>query len=132
MRLLIALCILVASVCAEDVPDWVIRGIAAVETSSHYRNGFLVYVDRRDGLAGEVGPFQMTRAAYDTIKQPGDSFSRMRHDAKYAERMARRYLVWLRQGGKRSWEEVVGRYNGGRRVIVSYAERVKAVGTAAL
>lgn len=129
----VAALLLAASVCfAEVVPQWVITGIAAVETGSYFKSGRLVYVDQRDGRHGEVGPFQMTRAAYEDIKGPEDSFTRMRHEPKYAEKMARRYLLKLRAGGKRPWEEVVGLYNGGRRVQWAYAERVKNVGMATL
>ena len=110
------------------IPVWVMQGIAAVESSSHWVNGALVYVDRRDGLAGEAGPFQMTPGAFYTIGGKPEDFSRLRTDMDFAERMAARYLHWLRARTD-SWETAVRAYNVGLRRSAlrgaSYLRRVK-------
>ena len=75
--------------------DPILNGIAKVETNSYLKDGTFYYVNQRRGRAGERGPYQMTRIAFDQIKQPGDSFSRLETDDYYARMMARRYLIWL-------------------------------------
>jgi hypothetical protein len=78
-----------------------LNGIAKVETNSYLQNGTFYYVDQRRGRAGERGPYQMTRKAFEQIKQPGDSFSRLETDDYYARMMARRYLIWLHNNSAR-------------------------------
>lgn len=124
--LMLCVCALVQG---EDVPPWVMAGIASVETSSTYRHGMLVdYRDRRDGDAGEVSAFQL---APSVVAQWHASRSRARSDQRYAEGVARRHLCWLRSQ-VRTWAEAVAAYHvglhGSRRRGADYAARVAAAG----
>ena len=94
---------------AVEVPQYILKGIAYVETKSYYRNGTLVYVDRRTGRAGDTGPFEMTPVAFKTVRKVGESLSRCSIDAKLAEDLAVRYLLWLYEGpAGRSWDRAWG------------------------
>ncbi len=115
----------------EPIPDWVIAGIAAVESGSTYREGNLVhYRDRRDGADGEVGPWQMAPSALSDL---GVSHlrSRIRVEVVLAESMTRAWLLrCFRRAG--NWNLAVAFYHtgpgGDRRRGRLYAERVFAAG----
>jgi hypothetical protein len=107
----ILLCSLILSADAATVPDWVVRGIAAQESSSWYAlDGHLVYVDQRIGADGERGPWQMALAAFREI-EPSKSITLL-DDPVAAERIARLRLLRLysRLG---DWSLVVGAWNVG-------------------
>lgn len=105
------------------VPAYVIRGIAFVETRSYWDvEGQLRYVDRRDGKAGERGPFQLTRAAFTQVSARHDSFEKVRTDPAYALTLTIRYLQWLRRHCQ-SWEEACACYNTGLRGSVRAGNR---------
>lgn len=126
------LTILILSSCclfSEEVPDWVIKGMAAVESSSYWTNEGWVYVDKRVGKAGELGMFQMTRAAFNEVKRPGERFEDLKWDTKLAERTAKRYILKLRANGKRSWRKALAIYNGGAgNPQYGYADKVARAG----
>ena len=115
----------------DTVPEWVVAGIAAVETGSSYRDGRLVeYHDRRDGGDGEVGPWQMgpavlTDLGIDHLR------ARIRTEPVLAEKYARTWLLrcFQRTG---NWPRAVAIYHTGPRGSVQrgrrYAERVQALG----
>lgn len=113
------------------IPDWVISGIAAVETNSTYRDGELVdYRDRRDGSAGEVGPWQLAPDALIDLKVH-HLRDRIRREPMLAESMARAWLLrCYRQTG--DWFDAVAVYHtgpqGSKRRGRDYAERVLAAG----
>lgn len=117
-----------------DVPDWVMAGILTVETGSHYdARGAIVYVDQRIGAAGERGPFQMTRDAFDLIKHAGESFEDLSTDLVLAESCCRRYLRLLfRAYADRDWFTAAGRWNAGPHGpwvrLWRYAKRVQIAG----
>jgi hypothetical protein len=72
------------------------------------------YVDQRRGQAGDIGPFQMRRVAFDDVKKRGESFWKMEQDVLFAEEMACRYLLFIYNGrGNKNWETTVLRYNAG-------------------
>lgn len=113
------------------IPDWVIIGIAAVETGSTYRDGNLVhYRDRRDGADGEVGPWQLAPTA---LRDLGVSHlrSRIRTEPVLAESMARAWLLRCHRIAG-DWTAAVAIYHtgprGDRRRGDRYAERVFAAG----
>jgi hypothetical protein len=119
---------------AEGIPDWVLPGIVAVESSSYWRGTTLVYVNRKRGRHGERGPTQMTRAAFDTVARPGESFARLSTDMDFAVELTVRYLRWLRRQSS-NWDDAVAKYNGGLRATAAgneYHEAVKDLGTAFL
>lgn len=116
--LLLLVCLLSPASASEDVPTWALVGILMKETRSYYVAGKarskIEYVDTRDGLDGEVGPFQMTPVAFKQISKPGESFARMRTDMLYAEEKAKDYLRWLhKNAAKGDWHIAVAMYNVG-------------------
>jgi hypothetical protein len=129
MRTAIAIILSLTFVFAEDVPLWVMKGMAAVESSSYWTGSEWVYVDRRVGKAGELGMFQMTRAAFNEVKRPGERFEDLRWNTKLAEATAKRYIIKLRANGKRSWRKALAIYNGGAgNPQYGYADKVEAAG----
>lgn len=121
------------------MPLWLLHGILAKETRSYFRAGVLVYVDRRDGAAGEAGPYQMTPAAFADVRRRGEVFARLRTDAAFATSCALRYLVKLRgrygyADSDLDWLQVARHFNaGGRPELGSgYAGDVWALGMAAM
>jgi len=87
----IGLCIgLVASEC----PDWCIRGIIATETSSFYRDGRVVYVNKSRGKDGERG---IGQALPSTLREHGYSPSLYEQDVGYALEATRAILVKYRK-----------------------------------
>jgi hypothetical protein len=120
---------LLATIAAEDMPAWILPGILATETRSHYRaDGSIAYVDKRRGSHGERGPFQCTAVAFRQVRQGGEQFWRVEVDRTFAESIAVRYLWWLRERSP-SWERAVEAYNGGPgRRSPSYLAAVLAAG----
>ena len=114
------------------IPDWVVAGIAAVETGSTYRAGELVdYRDRRDGADGEVGPWQLAPSALHDLGML-HLRSRIRVEPVLAESLTRAWLIRChRQTG--DWIAAVAIYHtgprGDRQRGQLYAERVLAAGT---
>jgi hypothetical protein len=102
MRPLLILLLFTAGAFAEAIPGWVFAGVLMRESSSYYRNGEIVYVNRDPGAEGELGPFQMKRIAFDTVKKPGERFERLAKDQEFAERLFIRYMLWLRKHFQRS------------------------------
>lgn len=97
----------------SEVPQWVLKGIAKVETNSTIKPcGTIIWRDRRTGRNGDSGVFQMTRIAFDQIKRPGDSFARIKRDPQYAQELAERYLVYL-QKRYGVWHDAIAAYNAG-------------------
>lgn len=97
---------------AEDVPPWVLRGIAHVESSSFYRtDGSLEYVNQKRGKAGEVGVFQ---AMPSTLRQFGFSPSLYEQDTAYSEQATRSILAhYFTVTG--TWSESVASWRAGLR-----------------
>ncbi len=98
-----------------DIPAWVLPGILHEETSSRYiATGAIDYVNRDDGKDGEIGPFQMTPAAFDMVKRSGEQFADLRTNLPFAEDCCRRYLGLLYTDfAERDWFIAVGRWNAG-------------------
>ncbi|HAB17334.1 MAG TPA: transglycosylase SLT domain-containing protein [Verrucomicrobiota bacterium] len=99
---------------AEEVPNWVLHGILGVETSSFYKpDGSVHYTNRKRGRHGELGPWQMTRAAFLKVHQKGDRFDRLAQDTAYAQTLAARYLLWVNAQVGGNWDRTVRAYNVG-------------------
>lgn len=132
-RSLVALLLLAGMLSAterqfEGIPDWVLPGIVAVESSSYWRGPTLVYVNRKRGRHGERGPTQLTRAAFDTVARPGEKFERLSTDMDFAVEITVRYLRWLKSLRPTSgWDTVVAKYNGGLRATANGSEYLEAV-----
>ena len=108
----------------DALPGWVLTGVAYVESRSYWDDsGQFVYVDRRDGAAGERGPFQCTSECFRTYARPGDSFGRLRYDYTYAACFAARVLSDLHHKTG-SWDIALKRYNGSW----AYVRAVRAAG----
>ncbi len=124
-----------ASLPAVEVPRWVLAGILHEESRSSYAaHGAIHYVDRRIGEAGEHGPFQMTRDAFDLVARRGESFERLHTDTAFAEDLCRRYLRLLYADfSDRDWFTTAGRWNAGPHSrnwtrLWAYAKRVQRAG----
>ena len=121
-----------------DVPSWVLHGILAVETASHYTPaGDIVYVDRKRTTG--AGPFQIERAAFDQVAKPGESYRRLLTSYDFGEEVALRYLRWLHKNfGHKHWAVTVARYHVGPHGSISeteaidYADRAYNAGIAAV
>lgn len=129
------LCALLLLACfcfCEDIPPWVLKGMAAVESSSYWTGTEWVYVNRKIGSHGERGMFQCTRATFNEVKQFGERFEDLQWNTKLAESIARRCILKLRAGGKRSWRKALAIYNGGAgNPQYGYADRVETIGKSA-
>lgn len=100
----------------NEVPTWVLAGIMAQETRSHYAldGDTIVYVDKRVGSAGELSAFQIKRIAWKQVAKPGESFESLRTDQAYAQLIAIKYLIWLYDHAARhSWPHAIQMYNAG-------------------
>jgi hypothetical protein len=96
-----------------QVPRWVMAGILKVETRSILRaDDSVKYVDKRRGLAGERGPTQLKRIAFDQVARPGEQFWKVEVDHEFAMDITERYLLWLK-ARTGSWEGAVKAYNAG-------------------
>lgn len=94
-------------------PRWVVKGILKKETRSKLTNtDEVVYVDKRRGRAGERGPTQLKRIAFEQVAKPGEQFSRLEHDASFALDITERYLLWLRSQ-THNWNDAIAAYNVG-------------------
>jgi hypothetical protein len=89
MRFLLLL--MMTSLFAVEVPEYVMVGILKVETRSYFKeDGTIQYVDKRRGTHGELGCYQMTRKAFNQIRQQGEQFWMIEQDKVLAEDCARR------------------------------------------
>ena len=134
MRLLACACVSLTASAEDEVPQWVIAGIAAVETGSLYQEGCLIlYHDRRDGAGGEVGPWQLSRAVLQDMRSEQQR-DRARVDPAFSEGLARRWLLHCFNRSGRDWDAAVAMYHtghsGNHRRGFQYTERVRAVGVA--
>ena len=116
----------------DAVPEWVVAGIAAVETGSDYHAGHLIrYRDRRDGAAGEVGPWQLSPAVLADLHALAEQ-DRVRSDPAFSERLVRKWLLRCRRAAQGDWDAAIAVYHtgpgGSRRLGKEYAARVRAAG----
>lgn len=119
---------------AAEIPAWVIRGIAAVETGTDWRGIGDVRGTWERGAIGEVGPWQLSPNVLRDLKSHSKR-ERIHRDPVFAESLTRAWLLHLyaRTG---SWRETCAAFHAGlgRRsesFAINYANRVKAAGTAA-
>lgn len=98
---------------ATAIPEWVLPGILRVETRSYYNgDGTIHYTDKRRGRAGERSAFQITKSAFRQVAHRGEQFWQVETDQAFAQVIAVRYLLWLRQRSP-SWDRAVEAYNAG-------------------
>jgi hypothetical protein len=99
----------------KPVPEWVLKGILMTESSSYYRkDGSIKYVNRTTGSAGDSGPFQMKKCAFDDVDKKGEKFSKLKTDTKFAEKKACDYLLYLYNNfANRNWDKTIMMYNQG-------------------
>lgn len=120
----------------EEVPEWVVAGIAAVETGSVYRDNRLVlYRDRRDGADGEVGPWQLSPSVLRDMRLLHQR-DRARTDSAFSEKAARQWLLRCLRRADNDWDAAVAIYHTGPKGSTRrgrlYAERVRNAGMAAV
>lgn len=119
---------------AADVPAWVLRGIAAVETGTDWRDMGDVRGTWSRGAIGEVGPWQLSPAVLRDLKAY-DRRDRVHTCPVLAESLTRAWLLHLRTRTG-SWWETCAAYNAGlgnrwSATATDYANRVTLAGTAA-
>ena len=102
------LMLLLSFTIGEEPPEYLIRGIMEVETRSYVKDTEIVYVDRRVGAKGEVGPTQIGR---DVCIQHGFDRDRIRNDPNYALECTVIHLKWL-HSRLDTWD-LAGAWNGG-------------------
>ena len=110
----------------EQPPEWIIRGIAAVETGAHWNGPG----EARLGKIGpDLGPWQMS---VPVAKERGLSVNKIKTDIKYAERATVIHLTYLFLK-LNDWREVAKAWRAGRngrkkQYAIDYAERVENYG----
>lgn len=131
VALVLSLCLWRAKAFGADVPDWAIRGIAAVETGAHWYNTGNVRGTWSANASGDVSPWHLSRAV---LKDYGltDKRTRIDTDTVYAESIVRMHLLNLYAKTK-CWSEAVAAYRaglGGRHKSHArdYAERAQNYG----
>ncbi len=94
--------------CAAEPPPWVLRGLIAVETSSHFNAaGQPVYVNQARGRAGEIG---ITQAMPRTLRRFKLSPSLFEQDPAYALAATRHILAsYYAETG--TWWNAVAKWN---------------------
>jgi soluble lytic murein transglycosylase-like protein len=113
MRTAILLIMITATAMAAEVPDWILVGILRVETRSWFNaDGSIHYTDKRRGRAGERSAFQITKGAFRQVARRGEQFWQVETDQAFAQRIAIRYLLYLRQRSP-SWDRAIEAYNAG-------------------
>lgn len=130
--LLIVTLFFTLGLCAQDVPTWVVRGIAAVETGTEWRAIGDVRGSWSRGSIGEVGPWQLSPAVLRDLKAY-DRRHRIHADPILAESLTRAWLLRL-FAATGSWPQAVAAYHAGlgkrsHAFAIEYAERVRAVGS---
>lgn len=117
-------CLRIAAV--EQPPEWIIRGIAAVETGAHWSSPGEIKLGQR---GPDLGPWQISRAV---AKELGASSSRLQACHIYAEKKTVAHLTKLhaRLG---DWREVAKAWRAGvngrhKKYAIEYAERVENYG----
>ena len=135
LALFLLICTTLPNHAEEEVPQWVVAGIAAVETGSLYQDGCLIhYRDRRDGADGEVGPWQLSPCVLQDMRK-SHLRDRARTDVPFSERLARTWLMHCFRRSAGDWDVAVAMYHtgpaGSARRGLRYAKRVRSAGMAA-
>jgi hypothetical protein len=129
IRLIIAL-LIASAITAQEIPAWVERGILFTESRSSFNaDGTLNYVDKRTGKAGELGPYQMTIAAFNIVAKNGEKFTDLKRDRTLARECFQRYITWLYLNySNESWIIAATRWNVGPHGNISQgAQYIKSV-----
>jgi hypothetical protein len=106
VAVLLAICELKA--CSSECPDWCVRGIMAVETSSYLKaDGSIQYVNQRRGKDGERG---ITQAMPATLRKYGFSPSLAEQDPAYAL-AATRFILADYYATTGNWWHAVAKWN---------------------
>lgn len=121
----------VASARGAEVPCWVLRGIAQVETGTVYHGVGDVRGTWSRGAIGEASPWQLSPAVLRDLRAY-DRRHRVHADVVLAESLTRAWLLRLHRATG-SWDSAVAAYHAGlgRRshaFALDYAQRVRAVG----
>lgn len=116
----------------EDVPDWVMRGIAAVETGVHWHDtGHLDGTWARSST-NDVSPWGISPAVLEDLGLSAHA-GRLHRDPVYAESIARRWLLHL-HSVTGCWLQTCAAWRAGlrgrhRAWARDYAERARNYGT---
>jgi hypothetical protein len=116
----------------QDVPAWVIRGIAAVETGVHWSDTGDIRGTWSSNDTGDVGPWHISLAVLRDLKL-SDHADRLQRDPVYAESITRLWLLRL-YAATGDWFQVCAAWRAGlkgrhRAMARDYAERARNYGT---
>lgn len=118
---------------ASEVPDWVVRGIAAVETEVHWHDTGKITGTWTSNTTGDVGPWHISPAVLKDLKR-SHLAERIHREPVLAESIARLWMLHLYKVTG-DWHQVCAawRLGLGRRhepKARRYAERAFNYGTA--
>jgi len=117
----------------DQVPDWVLRGIAAVETGVHWRDtGDLDGATWPKSTTGAVGPWHISLSVLSDLKLSAHA-ERIHRDPVFAESITRMWLLRL-YAVTGDWSEVCAAWRAGlrnrhRAWARDYAQRAHDYGT---
>lgn len=120
--------------CASDVPEWVLRGIASQETGVHWTDtGDLNARTWPRGSTGAVGPWHLSLDVLADLKLSAHA-DRLHRDPVYAESITRLWLLHL-YSVTGCWHQTCAAWRAGLRArhrawARAYAERAFNYGVA--
>jgi hypothetical protein len=130
MCLIIVLLFFTLGLCAQEMPKWVMPGLAKIETESYHNGAKWIYVNQNRGTAGEIGIWQ---ALPSTLREYKMSPSLFEQDNNYAESCVLQILqkYYSRCG---NWDEAVGAWRKGyhgrlSKTAKNYAKSVRNAGS---
>ena len=125
--LIVAVAGLTAGLCAQEVPDAIIRGLVAVESGASWKSAGEIDGKWKRGAIGEVSNFQLSPAVLSDLKLSPSQRARVATSPIYAESIARLWLsrCFAKHG---NWRDALSRYNAGSRwrsaKARDYADRI--------
>ena len=125
--LIVAVAGLTAGLCAQEVPDAIIRGLVAVESGASWKSAGEIDGKWKRGAIGEVSNFQLSPAVLTDLRLSPSQRARVATSPIYAESIARLWLsrCFAKHG---SWRDALSRYNAGNRwrsvKARDYADRI--------
>lgn len=121
-----------SAVQGQDVPDWVLRGIASQENAVHWNDTGDIDGRWVRGTTGAVGPWHISLAVLSDLGLSAHA-DRIHRDPVFAESITRRWLLHL-HGRTGDWMQVCAAWRAGlrdrhRAWARAYAQRAFNYGT---
>lgn len=105
---------LTIGLCAQEVPDAIMRGLVAVESGATWKSAGEIDGKWKRGAIGEVSNFQLSPAVLTDLRLSASQRARVATSPIYAESIARLWLsrCYAKHG---NWRDALSRYNAGSR-----------------